>query len=74
MKTFRQFQEQLERGKVTPQKILTPDQSRKRRETASKLFRNLVKSRMKSTSKPSAERHREHMKDLLSTSHVGMHG
>lgn len=75
MKTFKQFQEQLQRGNVTPAQIPSPEQNRKRVSDAAKSRRSLVNRFMHRTSLPYKKRHDKRMADLLSSPHhTGMHG
>ena len=75
MKTYKEFQEQLERGKVTPAQVPSPEQNRKRVSDAGKSRRSLVKRLMYRTAQPYKKRHDKRMEDLLSSPHhAGMHG
>jgi len=75
MKTFKQFQEQLERGKVTPAQLPSPEQNRKKVSDSGKSRRSLVKRLMYRTALPYRKRHDKRMEDLLkSPHHAGMHG
>lgn len=75
MKTYKEFQEQLERGKVVPAQIPSSEQNRERVSDAGKSRRSLVKKLMYRTSLPVKKRHEKRMSDLLtSPHHSGMHG
>lgn len=75
MKTYKEFQEQLERGKVTPAQVPSPEQNRERVSDAAKSRRSLVKRLMYRTAQPFKKRHEKRMADLLSSPHhAGMHG
>ena len=75
MKTYKEFQEQLERAKVVPAQIPSSEQNRERVSDAGKSRRSLVKKLMYRTSLPVKKRHEKRMSDLLtSPHHSGMHG
>ena len=67
MKTYREFQEQLQRGNVIPARVPSPEQNRERVLDAAKSRRSLVKRLMYRTAQPYKKRHDKRMADLLSS-------
>lgn len=64
MKTFRQFQEQLQRGNLTP---ATPAQTQRQRETSARRA-NVIARRLRNRAEDELTAHQSNMRTLLKKS------
>lgn len=74
MKTFQEFQEQLQRGNVVPAPVPTAQQNRDRVKRSGDKQRTLTKKKLLKTATQGIRRHNQKMSELSpDTSHVGVH-